>query len=257
MNQAIRDVLEVARGEIGVREIGASNTGKRVQQYQASTTIGGSGWPWCAAYVSWCIQTAMPTAYRLRESYPWIPTASCDLILDWARRKNILSKTPQPGDVFLLLSSKNPNDAIHTGFVNDVSGSKFTTIEGNTNNDGSANGNGVYALSRTLSKRYVFVRWANLLSNLSESRWAVKVGPKTLEAILDDGRAWIKSETWANAMGFELGWNQDVQAVTLDGREVPVQPKLQDGKSWLPVRALADFSGLKLNVSPGVIEVTK
>lgn len=31
-----------------------SNTSPRIREYQAATTLGGTGWPWCSAFVVWC-----------------------------------------------------------------------------------------------------------------------------------------------------------------------------------------------------------
>jgi hypothetical protein len=62
----------------------------------------------------------------------------------------------KPGDIFLL--QKTPNDWFHTGLITAVHESVFETIEGNTNEDGSHNGIGVYKRSRnfTTSKLDVF-----------------------------------------------------------------------------------------------------
>ena len=49
------DVVKVALAEVGTTEVPlGSNSGPRVRQYQASTSLGGTGWPWCAAFVEWC-----------------------------------------------------------------------------------------------------------------------------------------------------------------------------------------------------------
>ncbi len=48
-------VVKVALAEVGVTEVPlGSNTGPRVQQYQAATDLGGTGWPWCSAFIEWC-----------------------------------------------------------------------------------------------------------------------------------------------------------------------------------------------------------
>jgi hypothetical protein len=255
VNPIVRDAIGIAVGEIGVREIGSSNRGKRVQEYQATTTLGGSGWPWCAAFVNWCIAHSITVG--LLKEYPWIPTASCDFILDWARRNKILDTSPKAGDVFLLLSKSSRNDAIHTGFVASVAAGKFKTVEGNTNDNGSANGNGVYSLSRTMSERYVFVRWGNLCEEAKEKSWDVAIGAKKIRAVIQNGTAWVGARDWGNSLGLEVGWNQDAQAVTLNGREVSVQPKFMGEHALLPVRALAEFSGLRLDVKPGEITVSR
>lgn len=259
MNRHVAKTLEIARAEIGVREIGSSNTGRRVEEYQASTTLGGTGWPWCSALCIWSEKEAA-AALNVKPVLP--PTASCDVHLDYARRHNILSDKPQAGDLFLVM--KTNNDATHIGFVVEPQDTRFVTVEGNTNTDGSRNGNGVYSLKRTYSSRYKFIRWANLCEpeTPAAATWRVMVGSRPLIATIDNGAAWVAAHQWAEAFGFPLGWNEAAQAVTLQGSDVPTQAKLvADGaginRAWLPVRALAEFSALKLTVAPGVITVTK
>lgn len=47
-------VIRIAEGELGVIENPyGSNSGARVRQYQASTDLPGTGWPWCGAFVEW------------------------------------------------------------------------------------------------------------------------------------------------------------------------------------------------------------
>ncbi|WP_262148634.1 hypothetical protein [Chryseobacterium foetidum] len=52
---------------------------------------------------------------------------------------------------------KSQNDWIHTAVIVDVIGDTFITIEGNTNNDGSSNGDGVYKRVRNFRKSYLDV----------------------------------------------------------------------------------------------------
>lgn len=47
-------VVDIAESQLGVEEVPlGSNSGPRVREYQASTTLPGTGWPWCAAGVTW------------------------------------------------------------------------------------------------------------------------------------------------------------------------------------------------------------
>ena len=58
------------------------------------------------------------------------------------------SYTPQKGDLFFTKSWS------HVGLVYYVDGNYFYTIEGNSNNSGSSNGDGVYSLRRKISDFY-------------------------------------------------------------------------------------------------------
>ena len=92
-------------------------------------------------------------------------TYSCDTLALTAQSKKLFIKNndirnnpslAKPGDIFLV--QKSPTDWIHTGLITAVHNDIFETIEGNTNNDGSSNGNGVYARTRNFraSKLDVF-----------------------------------------------------------------------------------------------------
>lgn len=107
------------------------------------------GAPWCAAFV--CL--VLDIAYRGQNPLP--RTASCDVLLTFARAKGWLFEAAEPGDVFLLLKTKT--DAVHTGFVAAVSPAAVKTIEGNTNAGGSRDGWGVFARERLL-QHLVFLR---------------------------------------------------------------------------------------------------
>lgn len=260
MKASVKSVLQVASKEVGVREVG-DNRGARVQQYQAATTLGGTGWPWCAAFVCWCIQQVFG---RTTGRKLFTPSASCDVILAWARKLGILKSTPVAGCAGLVMASKY--DATHIFLVESVHPGYVVTIEGNTNTNGSRNGNGVYRRKRPLSSKYLYVHWQELVPDNvkpkpdatpdkpveQKSAFAgaplvplVWGGNKIADVPVLNGRAWVPAWKWAHWMGKStLGWDVAKQAVLIAGREVPAQPILDDGRAWLPLRKLADFSGL-------------
>ena len=53
-------LINIAHAEIGTVETPpGSNKGKRVREYQSTCTLAEetpTGWPWCAAFVCWCIR---------------------------------------------------------------------------------------------------------------------------------------------------------------------------------------------------------
>jgi hypothetical protein len=246
MNDAILAVIKVAASQVGVRESN-NNSGATVQKYQAATTLGGTHWPWCAAFIAWCVLQALGAELA---RIVWIMSASCDQILDWARRRDIVFHTPEVGDAGLVMASAN--DATHIFLVTKVTARGFYTIEGNTNKDGSRNGDGVYERFRPHSKRYLFVRWGKDIPATSTE------APQTYTLYLGDakagdfpvveGRTMIPAWKWAKWMRSELGWNVEAQTVMFDGREVLKQPMMVDGRAWLPIRVLAAFSGLSVTV---------
>ena len=138
-------LVEIAAREVGVREEGGNNRGPRVEIYQATTWVPGTGWPWCAAFCSWVLRAALITigvppartdAWRCRDAsaFGWIT---------WAQRAPgalILPPTvaPLPGD-FVVYDFNGPTAAGggHIGIVErDVPGDTFQTIEGNTGDAG-------------------------------------------------------------------------------------------------------------------------
>jgi len=133
-------VVPVAELFVGwVRETTGKNDGPWVEAIQR-TTGNKKGDPWCASFVNWVLDIAY------RDMNPLPATASCDVLLEFARKNQLLTNTPQPGDVFLVMRTKN--DAIHTGIVTEVKADTVKTIEGNTNREGAREGNGVWARER-------------------------------------------------------------------------------------------------------------
>jgi len=144
-------VLEIAGGEVGVMEAPpGSNRGPRVDQYLTAVGLDPSAgsFAWCAAFVYWCFLQA---SNALKTTNPAIRDAG---VLDlWSRagsagvrrissaEANITPSIVQPGFVFVI---KTGTEHGHVGLVEKVAGVGLTTIEGNTNVDGSREGIGVF-----------------------------------------------------------------------------------------------------------------
>jgi hypothetical protein len=143
--------LKFAAGEVGVMEdpLG-SNRGPRVDQYLRSTGIDPTkgSFPWCAAFVYFCFQQA---AAELGLANPVIKTDGVLVHWDKAGLANIRRLDAEtcvanpslvrPGMIFVII---HPSGAGHTGLVEKVNGNFLTTIEGNTNLNGSREGIGVF-----------------------------------------------------------------------------------------------------------------
>lgn len=148
MNTA-KSVLDVARSQIGVK------SGKRYWDYvQGSGYISGSATPWCACFVSWCFHEA-------KAKCAGLPSASCTYgIYVGALKARAIVKTSEakPGDVILFNFDKSPDDAEHTGIIEVVHEGYFTTIEGNTNAQGSSTGGQVARKVRPKSNTFAIIR---------------------------------------------------------------------------------------------------
>ena len=148
----VEKAVEFALGEVGIREqpLG-SNRGPRVDQYNQASGAG-NGALWCMSFVYWCFQQA---AAHTGEENPMLKTAYCPALLQWAKQQGKLVDSPQRGDIFLVKGLRDGKPSvIHTGIV---TGGLIETVEGNTNNDGSSNGIGVFTRQRSPGSCY-FVR---------------------------------------------------------------------------------------------------
>lgn len=132
-----------------VKEATNKNDGPWVEAIQR-VTGNKKGDAWCASFVTFVLDIA----YRGKN--PLARSASCDVMLNDARKKGWITETPEPGDVFLVM--KDENDAVHTGFVTDVGKVSVKTIEGNTNPGGSREGWGVFARERRRGPKLVFIK---------------------------------------------------------------------------------------------------
>lgn len=96
---------------------------------------------WCAAFVA-CV------GFRtLGRAWPLPLSASCDVVRLAAQDKGMVVPTPERGDLFFVM--KSVHDATHVGFVTAVrADGSCSTIEGNTNDAGSRDGDGVYRRRR-------------------------------------------------------------------------------------------------------------
>jgi hypothetical protein len=154
----INKLVEIAQNEVGVRESGGNNKGQRIREYQAATELAPAAWPWCAAFVDWCIKEWLndPQAVRwlnLKNSTPesWRPkTALAYGLTRWAKNRpnttNIFTEkdVAMPGDIVTF-------DFSHVGIVVSDNGSAIDTIEGNTNGRGDRDslfGDGVWKKTR-------------------------------------------------------------------------------------------------------------
>ncbi len=135
-----------------------TNSGPWVRAYMDGKE--GSDMLWCMGFVQTILDQA---ASQLGKNFTSIikPSYSCDAVAtDGKARGYFIANAKvranpslvKPGDIFLVASSNNSSDWIHTGVVIGINGDIFETIEGNTNTDGSNNGNGVYRRSRNYKK---------------------------------------------------------------------------------------------------------
>lgn len=151
-----KEIVRIAKAEVGVREIRDTNCGIRVDEYKAATWLNPKkGWAWCAAFVCWVVREAMASAgVKQTKTFKRPRTAGAWDFENWSLEQDSTTNTKKPhgGDIL-------PGDIVvftfsHIGIaVSSPNGEGIVkVVEGNTDAAGSREGGGVYLKSRHLSK---------------------------------------------------------------------------------------------------------
>lgn len=160
-------LVQIAKSQVGVKEVGGNNRGAKIREYQASTNLKPAPWPWCAAFTGWVIEQWLKEEsvvrwLNLKNTTPaqWRPrTAAAFGYIKWAKSRpqttQILSPKakPQAGDFAVF-------DFSHIGVIVGVNKDSFQCVEGNTNQRGtrdSDSGDGVWLKNRkpSLVRNYI------------------------------------------------------------------------------------------------------
>ena len=164
----LKKLVEIASKEVGVRESGGNNCGRRIREYQLATWLKPDPWPWCAAFVCWAIREWLKlpdvrSVLSLRNDADvtkWRPqTAGAFDFERWAKSKglSVLNERAmaKAGDLVIF-------DFSHIGIIatDQIAPASIDTIEGNTNGSGerdSESGDGVWRKRRAakLAKSYI------------------------------------------------------------------------------------------------------
>lgn len=147
-------VVGIYSAEIGVRERTGNNDGEKVEMYLKSCGLK-KGQPWCAAFVTWTFQQAGVETVISAYSPSWFPAKK--VIYTHGSKQNLI---PVQADVFGIYFSSKGRIA-HVGFIDQwAENSSFCiTVEGNTNEAGSREGDGVYRKRRLKKQIYKVSRW--------------------------------------------------------------------------------------------------
>ena len=153
-------IVELALTQVGMHEVPhGSNSGTTIQMYQRETSLGGTGWSWCAAFQCWLVARLQACQPEKFGHFQRPTTAAAFGFADWGRTvggavfaPGSLRYQPQRGDFVVYTFS-------HIGLLSHlVDASHFTAVEGNTNDDGSADGEAVFNHPRRLNSVRWFVR---------------------------------------------------------------------------------------------------
>lgn len=158
--------LGVAIGEMDqeVREEWGENRGARISEYRENCEPPiGDAVPWCALFVQYVTDVAC-RALRIRNPLDGVRLeAYVQSYYDWAAAEGRIIPPEEvlPGDLALFNFRNVRWDHIGLVLSTPTDSGTFQTIEGNTNEAGAREGDGVFEKDRTTA-RYpvVFVRWA-------------------------------------------------------------------------------------------------
>lgn len=132
VNEAIEKVLNVARSNIGYHETG-NNITKFAAERWDNEFYGWelTGQPWCDVFADYCYCQPFGIQLGAAITYQRVGggSALCSASAQYYKNNGAWYTTPQPGDQVFFYVSGGIN---HTGIVETVNGSQFTTIEGNT-----------------------------------------------------------------------------------------------------------------------------
>jgi hypothetical protein len=156
-------LIAAAKVFIGVPEQGGDNRGQMVEIFLHGVGLP-AGEPWCAAFVHHVGFWSQFDPDTGRSTWPLPATGACQRLADVAAACGVLVERPVQGDLFVMWVPELARFA-HTGVVIEVAetatGFACTTIEGNTNDDGSRDGWKTAVKYRRFGsgERHRFIRW--------------------------------------------------------------------------------------------------
>ncbi len=124
LSMAGHRTVQRAYTQRGVVESGGPNRGVPLQRYVRHFWRESAPQPWCAFFVSWCLDTSV--VGNRNKRVPWSNPGYVGSVYEWARNNRRLVQTPAHGDMF-------GSGDTHMGLVvgaNPKTGT-FFTIEGN------------------------------------------------------------------------------------------------------------------------------
>jgi len=126
-------VLQVALGELGNCESPPESNNQKYGIWMEYNFA-----PWCAMFVSWCFDQAGINLGFIDHKNGYV---GCRTAYNFFVKNNLLTKTPQPGDI-VLFDWEGDGKFDHTGlFMADChDGINFISIEGNTAIGNNSNG---------------------------------------------------------------------------------------------------------------------
>lgn len=155
MSLFIENLISIAEAELGVKEVGTSNRGPRVDDYQRATWLEQKDWgAWCASFVCFCVREALKqSGIKETKGFKRPRTAGAFDFERWSLAQDSSTQTRKPAG-----SDIKRGDLIIWSFshISIALGSpdrkgNLLTIDGNSNARGSRTGGMVCTVTRNIS----------------------------------------------------------------------------------------------------------
>jgi hypothetical protein len=155
------ELASIAESQLGTEEDSARSTrGDAILKYQRSTSLQGQGWPWCAAFVDWCVEQLLAKHPEFSRKLPRPQTAAAFGLIDWGKEQHCVVFTPGANSLAVQRGDLVVFNFSHCGIVADADNSAevFHSIEGNSNVDGAREGYEVVRHARNFEHVKNFIR---------------------------------------------------------------------------------------------------
>lgn len=169
----VEKIISLAKGEVGYHESRSGGSWTNHEKYAAQVPgmawVSTDGQPWCAVFNCWL---DIKAGLKGNEDFPL--TASCDIAGNWFKSHKRWSAYPAVGAWVLFGTS---SDLSHTGRVVAYDDNYIWTVEGNTNDSGAREGDGVYAKKHarheTRIQGYGYPKFPEGIKS-ADPKWAAK-----------------------------------------------------------------------------------
>jgi hypothetical protein len=156
MKDLAKEIVRIAKAEVGVREVNNTNCGVRVDEYKAATWLNPKkGWPWCAAFVCWVIREALVSSgVKQTKTFKRPRTAAAWDFENWSLAQDATTWLLKPDNRDIVAGDIVMFNFSHIGIAVSSPDTRdnLIVVEGNTDEAGSREGGGVYLKTRHASK---------------------------------------------------------------------------------------------------------